>query len=385
MKIFVIPTSYPNKYNPVANIFVAEQVKALAKLGHEIVVLNVVKRSTKDFFKKNQKKIEKIQEEYCIRYTLEFKTFMEAKFVKYNCNGFSKNMIQLYEFVCNDFGNPDILYAHFSLYAGYAATKIKEKYHIPLVTLEHDSMIMKMSLRNKVKSYLRHTIQNSDKFIVVSNGLKNAIEKTIETDKTIYILSNIVDDLFSFHERVQKENFIFFSCGNLNKRKRFDLLINAFLVAFLKEDNVQLIIGGEGKERKVLEKLIYKNKREDQIKLLGRISRSETLNEYIKCDCFVLPSECETFGLVYREAMAVGRQIITTDHGGFESSIWDENNGIIIDVDDKVALVSALKYIKNNIFRYDLKRIAYSCLEKCSSIKIAKQIIQIFQEVLSEG
>ena len=41
---------------------------------------------------------------------------------------------------------------------------------------------------------------------------------------------------------------------------------------------------------------------------------------YEECDCFVLPSAGETFGVVYVEAMAAGLPVIATRCGGPEDS-----------------------------------------------------------------
>ena len=88
MKIFVIPTSYPNKKNPVADIFIYEQVKALSKLGHRITVLHVSKLPTRDIYTSISKKVHKFREEYCTRYSIEIKTFAEGHFPKINYKNF---------------------------------------------------------------------------------------------------------------------------------------------------------------------------------------------------------------------------------------------------------------------------------------------------------
>ena len=99
-----------------------------------------------------------------------------------------------------------------------------------------------------------------------------------------------------------------------------------------------------------------------------------TLEEYIKCDCFVLPSTWETFGLVYREAMAVGRPIITTDHGGFDSNTWNDDCGYMIPVNDISALSDALKAVILNYDSFNGRDISKFCLSTCSSSIVSKKI-----------
>ena len=75
---------------------------------------------------------------------------------------------------------------------------------------------------------------------------------------------------------------------------------------------------------------------------------------YKKCNCFVLLSEYETFGIVYREAMASGRPVIAVRNGGVEEN-WSDAFGILIDknnyeviLDRKKAIIKGIDLLKNN-------------------------------------
>ena len=54
----------------------------------------------------------------------------------------------------------------------------------------------------------------------------------------------------------------------------------------------------------------------DDVCFKGRISRNEVFNTICESDVMVLPSDFETFGVVYIEAMACGRPVIATKNGG---------------------------------------------------------------------
>ncbi len=382
MKIFILPTSFPNRFNPIADIFIKEQVKALCNCGHEVVVLNVIKHPSKDILRKISKKIERISEDGYIRYSVEIKTFCENKFLSINGKHFRRAMMRLFKYVKEKEGIPDVLYAHFSLYAGLAGVDIKKKHGIPLMTLEHGGLLMKERIKNNQKKELRAVVSNSNCYAVVSNGLKKAIIKHLNiSEKSIIVIPNMISDEFSLRQRKEKDIFTFLGVANLNKGKRFDLLIDCFCETFSSEDKVELVIAGEGPERKLLEQKILEKSRQGQIVLKGRVTRDQTVDLYASCDCFVLLSASETFGLVYREAMATGRPIITTNHGGFSQDEWNDSFGIMVPVDNKEESKKAIRYVFENIDKYDADMISEQCIKRHAATNIVALIEQNLKEI----
>ena len=107
------------------------------------------------------------------------------------------------------------------------------------------------------------------------------------------------------------------SVGRLTYYKGFDTLISA-AAGF---PNVQLIIAGEGEQRKALEALIAKE-RADQgcanVLLAGQVSEAQKHALFNSCDIFALASRerTEAFGLVLIEAMQHGKPCIASDLDG---------------------------------------------------------------------
>ena len=84
----------------------------------------------------------------------------------------------------------------------------------------------------------------------------------------------------------------------------------------------------------------------------------EIVKVYEECDCFVLPSAGETFGVVYVEAMAAGLPVIATRCGGPEDFVNEDNGILIISeikdmhnesiADDKYHRPTSLRYSTKN-------------------------------------
>ena len=63
---------------------------------------------------------------------------------------------------------------------------------------------------------------------------------------------------------------------------------------------------------------------------------------YAHCDLFVAPSRFESFGLVFVEAMRVGKAVIGCRAGGMPEVVADGLNGLLVEPGDPAGLADAL-------------------------------------------
>ena len=145
-----------------------------------------------------------------------------------------------------------------------------------------------------------------------------------------------------------------------------------------------LYIGGDGSQRSWLEALTVENGVKDQIIFLGALSRDDVSKWMNKCDCFVLPSRYETFGVVYIEALASGRPVIGALNGGAEDII-NNLNGYLIPIDDIDILAEKMIEVYDNIESYDEEEIRIDCLKRFSPKVIVNKIISVYKEVLKDS
>ena len=380
LKIFVVPTSYPSEDNPVANIFVQEQVKALKKYECDIVVLNVRKLPSKKFLSRidNNILIEDDGVSEVIR--TRCKTFVEEKLPIVNQVLFKKSLKKIYEEAIKKHGRPDVIFAHFYK-ASAAIIDILGSDTIPVVTMEHSGELMEDGISNYKLSMLKKAVYCSKSYICTTEKLSDHVKRAVGNNKRIHIIPNVIDSSFSYC-KVASDKFICFSLARLEYDKRVDLLVKSFAAAFEKGENVELRIGGSGPEYENIKQLINELGRKQDIVMLGRLDRTESVEEMKKCSCFVLPSRHETFGLVWREALCVGRPVITTNHGGFSAIDWNESYGEMIDIDSEDQLTCALKKIKVDYPKYDLKRISEENTDRYSMEKVGKRIFDLLKESL---
>lgn len=127
--------------------------------------------------------------------------------------------------------------------------------------------------------------------------------------------------------------FVFLMVGELSYRKGFDILLQAFGMAFGTDPRVQLVLKTRGMSllmdrhpTKVGAPYCWTVDREaaPNVRVLrGDWSRSSLLRLYQMADCFVWPSRGEGYGLPPREAAATGLPVISPAHTGlYDADQW---------------------------------------------------------------
>ena len=379
MHIMFIPSWYSNVRNKVHGSFFKEQASELQKAGVKVTVAyNEVWPLTM---------IGKIHEEKGLNYNIEdgLKTYRYKNYNYIPKNAlmfkvFNKRMEKLYKEIVKKEGAIDIIHAQSSLWGGISAAYIAEKYNIPLVITEHSSVERGPYVKKSYIPFICDSYKKAQKVITVGNGLKNEIE-SLSGRQDIEVIGNLVDlSKFTIKKRIKNEKFIFFSLAFLEGEKGFDTLIKSFAKKF-KDKEAVLYIGGDGSQRSWLEALTVENGVKDQIIFLGALSRDDVSKWMNKCDCFVLPSRYETFGVVYIEALASGRPVIGALNGGAEDII-NNLNGYLIPIDDIDILAEKMIEVYDNIESYDEEEIRIDCLKRFSPKVIVNKIISVYKEVL---
>ena len=383
MHIMVIPSWYSSPRNKVHGSFFKEQFKALANSGEKITVAYNEIWPITMFGKINEKRGISFHIEDNLR-TYRYKDYNYLPKTPLMFKSFNKRMDKLYKEIIKNEGKVDIIHAHSAFWGGIAAAYLSEKYNIPLVLTEHSSLKYAKYAKESYKKYIFESYEKADCLIAVGNGLKKELQEYV--NRPIEVIHNMVDlQLFHIDENIQDRNlesereFKFFSCGFLEEGKGMDCLIRAFTKAF-KGENVTLRIGADGSLKQALKKLIEELNMDNQIKLLGALSREEVSKEMKACDVFALASEHETFGVVYIEALACGKPVIGADNGGAEDII-KKYNGIIAKKKNIEDLVKALRLIKENYNIYDKYEIREKTIFSYSEEVLVEKLKGVYKKV----
>ena len=375
MHIMVIPSWYSSKANKVHGSFFKEQFKALQNDGEKIsVAYNEIWPITKLGKIKEKRKIN-FQVEDNLR-TYRYKDYNYFPKNPMMFRSFNKRMDKLYKEIVKKEGKVDIIHAHSCFWGGIAAAYISKKYNIPLVITEHSSLKYAKYAKDSYKQYIFDAYKEADILISVGTGLKKKISEYVDRD--IMVIPNMVDLNLFYIDNNKNKKFTFFSCAFLEEGKGMGDLIKAFSMAFKGQD-VILNIGGDGSTKNSLEELAKEINIDEQVNFLGALSREQVSEEMRKCDAFALPSEHETFGVVYIEALACGKPVIGANNGGAEDII-EEYNGIIANKNDVDSIKDALIEIKENYNIYNKNLIRKKVVDKYSEEVLVECIKGVYKE-----
>lgn len=140
--------------------------------------------------------------------------------------------------------------------------------------------------------------------------------------------------------------FSFINIGRQDINKNQILILNAFS-QFIKNhpnNNFMLYLLGDGKENGFLHKSVNNLGLKDFVTFTG--FTADVLPYIIKSDVYISSSHREGLSLSVLQAMSAGLPIIATDAGGVRELA--KENGILINDDDKDAMVNAMELLYKN-------------------------------------
>ncbi len=267
------------------------------------------------------------------------------------------------------------------------ATFIKDQIGIPFVIREHRSIYQRATNGiDDIPRNLRRAFLKADKVLAVSPQLVETM-RNLGIRNDIECLPNAIPEEFfskpkekDYIKEIEGNYFIFAGWTRWRYIKRLDLLIRAFSKVFEKRPDTRLVIAGDIEpieQQKIINNLITELEMEPYILLNGFATRQQIHQLAHSCDCCVIPSDEETFGIPALEAIAAGKPVVATRCGGPESIITSNQLGQIVKKGDSNLLAKAMLSIVNNIESFNgeyIKEIAYKRYSE-SSIKNQWKIV----------
>lgn len=389
MNIYVIPGWYPQNGTDLTASFIREQVLALKKRGNEVVVLNIKLFSLREIFSYFKYKNRIWNDNGVITKFYKTLTFVPSRFERLHHKSVSKRYYCIIKkSIKNDRKKlnfmPDIFHSHVGPWCSYFCIYSAKKLKLPIVVTEHYSGLTNGDKNSMKFVRERFVIDNSDVTIFVGENLKNSVlKKTKASGKCIVIPNQISQSFFDYKYQVdnKKETFVFLTACHLVKLKKVENVIEAFHNEFLVNENVSLLIAGDGQERTKLENLVDLYGEKTRIHFLGKYSREKAPEIFSNSNVFVLTSEFETFGIVYIEAMSCGLPCIGTKGQGSDDII-NESNGISVEFGNISELSKAMRFIYSSYNKFDSNVIKKYAFDNFSENSVCSKIESVYRDAI---
>jgi len=199
-------------------------------------------------------------------------------------------------------------------------TKYVPKNNIKFVYTIHDLNFLytdkPQQKKDKLLQAIQEKINRADAITVISNFVKNDVEKHLNTKgKEIIVIHNGVDfeEFTDFNTpKYKPQKKYLFSVGTVLYKKHFHIL-----PSLLEANNYELIIAGIHPDKDYIaqiEKEIKKHNVLDRVHLIGTISAEEKYWYMNNAEAFLFPSISEGFGLPPIEAMRLGKPTFLSTH-----------------------------------------------------------------------
>jgi glycosyltransferase involved in cell wall biosynthesis len=179
-----------------------------------------------------------------------------------------------------------------------------------------------------------HVYGTSNRQYLENLGMKSSaiIEKRATVDWEIFSKQRA-----EFHSDVRR----FIYVGRFSPEKNLPRLLEAFRIVRDKT-KVELVLVGYGPDEPRLRQKTRDLGLEESVVFAGAKTQVEVSVTLAECDCLVLPSLSEPWGLVANEALCVGLPLILSDRCGCALDLVQEGTGWIVGAEDTEGLAQAM-------------------------------------------
>lgn len=302
------------------------------------------------------------------------------------------------KYVSRNIEKKDLIHSHFVFMDGYGMIRTSKKWGVPLVVDVHGDGVFTHMVRDRlVGRKMTETLQHASKVICISRNLCSlAKEFGLAEEKIEYVPLGIDIGRYRPEEQDRAKNerglqgkIVILFVGQLIERKGVRHLLKALALtetALLRK--CQVVIVGDGADRKTLEWLAGKLGLEGLVTFTGKVSDEELLDWYAAADVFVLPSLSEGRPTAINEAMASECAVIASNVSGIPEQVTDGYNGFLVPPADPVALAGKITYLLEN--ENDIAALGRNSRRKIIDERItwegyADRMVGIYRKVTDTG
>ncbi|TNE38077.1 MAG: glycosyltransferase family 4 protein [Alphaproteobacteria bacterium] len=324
MRILTFSTLYPNAAQPVHGIFVENRLRHLmADCGVEAVVVAPVPwfpfkserfktygKFARVPFKEERHGITVYHPRYV--HLPKVGMHLAPRSIYLRCRPLIARLL-------DKDGPFDLIDAHYFYPDGVAAAMLARHFDLPLTITARGTDINLIPEYPGPRRQILKAADTAGHLITVCDALRDRLIELGVAPQKITALRNGVD-LDHFHPGGREETraklgltrTTLLSVGHLIERKGHHLVIECLKAL----PDCDLLIAGDGEERRALEHFAERLHLQDRVRFLGQVPHEDLQSIYAASDVLILASSREGWPNVLLEAMACGTPVVATDVWG---------------------------------------------------------------------
>lgn len=384
MKIFIVPSWYPYPSKPINGTFFKDHAEQLAAAGHEVVVIATEIISLKEYFVAKKDLGTRIFTEKNVKTYQQLVINKHPKKPEAFYKRYQKLLKQQLDEVLEKEGNPDLFHVHSSLWAGAALTSYD--LGIPVIISEHlKEFLVFKGFTDFQHDLIQETYNKAQAIISPSTVVMNRINQYFDIPETCSanVVPNMVDT--NYFKPLEKKPFVnrftFLIVAMLRPEKRIDKIIESF-VSIGNTHLAKIRVVGDGPEYKNLVAAAIARSLTRQVEFIRETGRESVLKNMQRADVCMLCSKMETFGVTLIEALSCGVPVIGGNIGG-ATDIINKDNGILVPIDNPIALHEAMKEMIEHPEKYDAKKIRKDAIARFDVKVVIKKLEEIYKDVIT--
>lgn len=353
IKVLYITSQFPTP-TKIRGVFTMQRVKALQKMGVEVMVVCHINKTPPRYTYYDIKKIRKwvLEQEsvpdYCELEGVKIHYIKRYEMPKPIVGWYSYQFLywqifnKIKQLVTQE--KPNIILSSW-LPSSVVACKISKHFNIPAIVIAEGSDVNILPSIYRGWAFARNALNKyAAAMVFVSNALKLQAIKTGLNCKIMTCIHNGVDpDIFTLKDKKDPrgiKNILVVS--DMTPVKGVQFLPETFSILCNKyKMPVQLTIIGDGPLKKKLLKEFMVLGLDGMVDFVDQMPHKNLANYYQRADLLCLPSLSEGFVCVILEALASGTPVVASRVGGVVEVI-DQFNGILVSPGDPQELAEAL-------------------------------------------
>ena len=384
MKVLFLSAWYPHRYDAMSGLFVRKHAEAVSRFADVCVLYLFADENVRQFDVVEQV-TDSVREIY-VYYPFTNKPVLRQLT---KAIGYVRAFWRGFAVVRQKFGLPDVVQANVLTRSGVLAHRLKRKFGIPYIIVEHWSRYLPQNFNYKGfarKILTKRSVANAFCVLAVSGKLREAMRGFGLVNNNFQLIDNVVDDFFFASQKIidskRKFRFLHVSCFD-ERPKNVKGILRAVKELLHQRSDFELILVGTGIDWQEVVRYAKELELPDNVvRFVGEQTPAEVCRYFTESDSFIMFSNYENAPVVISESLATGTPVISTNVGGIPDMV-NEQCGILINPGDEATLCSKMSWMIDNYKHFNADEIRQTA-QRFTYENVGKRLYDIYCQALKK-